>query len=756
MRSFLRLIFLYVITQTCPVCAQVFDDFHDQNLLNGLLWQGDLSHVTTNPNRQLQLSADSSGSSSIYFHYLSPDSNLQCQFWLRQNFSPSSLNWSRFYIRADHFDLLNATNALYLEFGESGTQDAPKLFLRQNGNDSLLAQGPLGSIASAFQLFFQFKYFENNYSLNVRNNMTQESTIWFSGSLPNLPLGAFTGLVFTYTNSNKENFFFDDLYFGPILETGSPHLIMTEIMSDPEPSNGLPITEYIELYNAGNFTQQLNGWKIQDDNTTCTLPSFWLHPSCYVTVVPTGHDAGFNQSNTIVVTSFPNLNNTAETIQLFHDLEPAKDVLSYSIEWHLDSIKKLGGYSLERRSLQEPCSDFNNWGSCQAILGGTPGGANSILDTLQDTLVPNITCAEVIDSINLSIYFSEPIDTLSLLYADINFSNNLGNFSREVFDYGFNQANAQLKLNFETPIPFSQPFEIFLFDFIDCWGNSNSDTTEFVNYQRPKLGDLVINELLFDPPAGGSDFVELYNKSNKYLDLSGCHISNGINSIEIFSTKLSPHEYVAFCPDTNFLMQFYPATSFENISAQSLPYFYNDSGTCELIYKSDILDQLHYSASWHSPLIENQEGVSLERLDAFGPTQSYQNWFSASKTIGFGTPGRENSQQLSSTQKGALVLSHPELSPDQDGYHDFLEINYQLPVSFMMGQVIIYSLSGDIVKRLIINELLDKDGSIIWDGSTEYGTIADFGIYVLDFKAFSTEPGVFFSRKVSFARCIKH
>ena len=155
-------------------------------------------------------------------------------------------------------------------------------------------------------------------------------------------------------------------------------------------------------------------------------------------------------------------------------------------------------------------------------------------------------------------------------------------------------------------------------------------------------------------------------------------------------------------------------------------------------------------------MLADTEGVSLERLDPTLPTQYAQNWFSAAQSVGFASPGRENSQQIGSKQKGALYLVNPEFSPDQDGYHDFLEIQYELPAPNMLVQATIYTMGGQLVKQLCINELFGTKGLLIWDGSTEYGSIANTGIYILEFKAFSTDPSLFFNRRLSFARCIKH
>ena len=132
MRLFLILIFLHLACTPRPVFAQVFDDFHDQSMFQGLIWGGDIGSFTTNSNRQLQLNAANSGSNSVFFMQPNLPTNWECSFWLRLNLSPSSLNFCRFYLFADQNDLLLASNALYLEFGEAGSQDAPKLFGRVN------------------------------------------------------------------------------------------------------------------------------------------------------------------------------------------------------------------------------------------------------------------------------------------------------------------------------------------------------------------------------------------------------------------------------------------------------------------------------------------------------------------------------------------------------------------------------------------------------------------------------------------------
>jgi len=542
---------------------------------------------------------------------------------------------------------------------------------------------------------------------------------------------------------------------GPPFEQQVPNLFITELMADPDPQQGLPNAEFVEIYNAGSNAQQLNGMVLSDATGSCTLPSYWLQPGSYATLVGNGQSSGFNPSKTIEVSSFVSLNNTGETLQLKNAQGLLLDQVTYQNSWYQDSIKMNGGFSLERCSLLDPCSAADNWRATQAQLGGTPGLQNSVFEAEPDTLAPFISFVEVRDSNQVAFVFSEPMDSVSLALCAITFDHSLGAFTRMALHYLQIQNGAQLLLIFENPIPRSEPIEVSFAALKDCWANACNQQVTFIRYEAPQPGDLLINEILFDPPSNGSDFVELYNASQKYLDLKQCNIGNGQATYAIKKPSISPRDYLALCPDTSFLSAFYPSTQSENTAFQTLPYFYNDSGTCILYCNGSILDQLTYKDTWHTALIIDTEGVSLERLDATAPTQNSNNWFSAAQNVGFASPGRINSQQIGSKQTGSLTLTQPEFSPDQDGYHDFLEIQYQLPAPNMLVQAAIYTLGGNLVKNLIVNELFGTEGVLIWDGSTEYGTIATNGIYILEFKAFSTDPSVFFNRRLSFARCIK-
>ncbi len=81
------------------------------------------------------------------------------------------------------------------------------------------------------------------------------------------------------------------------------------------------------------------------------------------------------------------------------------------------------------------------------------------------------------------------------------------------------------------------------------------------------------------------------------------------------------------------------------LTPASLPSFPDEEGFVLLLNQQGaVVDEVNYSDDWHFKLIDNAEGVSLERVDSDGPSQEAANWHSAASTAGYGTPGYKNSQ----------------------------------------------------------------------------------------------------------------
>jgi len=281
----------------------------------------------------------------------------------------------------------------------------------------------------------------------------------------------------------------------------------------------------------------------------------------------------------------------------------------------------------------------------------------------------------------------------------------------------------------------------------DPCGNQLMDENIEISWIIPQKGDVVINEILFNPWPGGSDFVEIYNRSAKNIPLNKLCLatrdaSGQLKNLDVFCkdrTVIEPGGCLAVTEDTAGICAFYKTPCRECIrKAPSLPPFNNDEGTVVLLSDSlYVLDEFPYSEEMHHPLIYDPEGVSLERIHPENPAGDHSNWQSASSDAGFATPGFRNSQYLKGAVKRTTVIfEQTSFSPNNDGFNDELIIRYETRTSGWTGNCRVFDLYGREVLYLLNNETLSTSGKITWTGIDAHGKKLPVGPYVVLFEAF--------------------
>jgi hypothetical protein len=529
-------------------------------------------------------------------------------------------------------------------------------------------------------------------------------------------------------------------------------VIINEFFPDPTPVIGLPEVEFVEVYNKSNKIFNLNGWKIGDASSDGTISDSWLLPGEYKVLTATANIPLYTSSTAVGVTSFPSLNNAGDDVVLKDNYGQIIDKLTYTDDWYRDNIKQDGGYTLELINPNDPCSDGDNWIASNWILGGTPGSSNSVFNTTPDTISPNITLALALAPNFLELQFNEGMDSSSLANALLSFNPNL------TIQNKFIQGSYPniMTIQFNENLMGSQLYSFSLNAIADCWLNSVALNGTFVLPETAQKGDVVINEILQNPLTGGQDWVELYNNSNKVLNLKDWQFANYDNdTIDNFNTiptnyLLKPNEYVVLGKDSTFVKQNYPFSIPGKFLYCELPSYNNDSGSVYLIYNSEIIDKVSYLDAWHFDLLDNTDGVSLERIDPNGDSDSKFNWHSAAEDIGFATPGKINSQYLPAISNGDVTFNDDIFSPDNDGYQDILQITFNLTSPGLLGKAQIYDDRGRLVRTIFSNELLGTSGTFSWDGTTDQQVKASIGVYALVFEVFSTDGGVFFVKQKAF------
>src|SRR5690554_3363566 len=515
-------------------------------------------------------------------------------------------------------------------------------------------------------------------------------------------------------------------------------IVINEFIPRVSPAVGMPEVQYVELYNRSNKYLYLENWKLSNNSTSGTIQGGWIYPGEYLLLVPTSGAVDYPSAS--IVSSWSSLKVTGDDVRLTAEDGTVVDFLTYTDAWYKDDLKKGEGWSIERINPELLCSSSDNWRASVDPSGGTPGIQNSIYNNTPDTDGPTVIGFETELPNRLVIRFSEPMDSLSLENTAFTSTPALTVSSRELVG----RYPTKLTLEFNESFIAGETYTFSLSNFSDCSGNTNNYDGTFIIPQASTKGDLIINEILFNPLTGGSDFIELYNNSDKYIDMKDWVLANYKNDTisnqkkVIQSYVLAPHDYVVLTVDSNFQLMNYPvATPGKFIQMSSLPSYTNDSSTVYLIFNDEVMDKVSYSEKWHFSLLQSKKGLSLERFSADEPSNSASNWHSASETIGFATPGRINSQDMKPGEEGGtLTLSSNSFSPDGDGFEDALILTYEVSSPDLLGDLIIYDDKGRLIKVLFQKELLGGKGSVKWEGTKGDGTKAAIGPYIIMFDMF--------------------
>lgn len=528
-----------------------------------------------------------------------------------------------------------------------------------------------------------------------------------------------------------------DFYIPQEPEVGD--VIFNEIMADPTPAVGLPESEYLEIYNRSDKVLDLRNWVLRNGTSDEVLGSHILLPGAYLVLCPEESlDAFIVYGDALGIPSFDALGNAGDELTLFDNEGEILDQVNYSEEWYQNDAWDNGGHSLELINPELPCSNGFNWKVSAAEIGGTPAAVNANLDLSPDTQAPDLTNGAIIGTQQIALSFSEPLSFSSIEEENVN-------ITPEISIVGIipGQENTEVLIITDDALQIGQVYTVTLTNVTDCSGNviSSINSVDVAIPEAHLEGDLVINEVLFNPYTGGVDFVELYNRSNRSIDLSTWKFANremgDLANVEAISEELLvilPGEIMAFTENRQNIYEFYPLSRRSQIKAiVDLPTYADDEGHVILMDNAGAIhDEFYYQKDYHFDLISDQNGVSLERIDYDRLTNDPTNWHSAASNVGFATPGYENSQLQPANGTGDAFSLEPDVfSPDNDGFQDVLNITYSLEQPGSAANITIYDSDGRLVRRLVRNQLLSTKGTLSWDGIRDDGRKARIGVHIL-------------------------
>lgn len=525
----------------------------------------------------------------------------------------------------------------------------------------------------------------------------------------------------------------------PFPATGE--LVITEIMADPTPSHGLPEREYLEIFNRGSDTLAVKGTLLIVGPDTAYLPDGLIVPGERIILCSTGSRSDLlPYGKVLAVKSFPSLNDAGELMALRNPEGSLVHAVNYGPEFLGDGPRSGGGWAAELTDTDNPFNEPFAWGPSADPSGGTPGRINSAAMTVADTRCPGVIAAWPVSEGTAAVLFDETVmlagagpwladgkETMPALSGDP---------ADRIVLVGLREVLAPGEI-----ITLLIPPQVT--DFagnLPCSGVIRTGLPA-----DPMPGDIMFNELLPDPAGNDSEYLELYNNSEKVFDLSRICLAGSSTAAATAITGihrlLLPAGYIALTTGSEDLSASYPCAAGESIfRADRLPAMPDDEGRLIMYDRyMNIIDRVDYSSAMHMIFLSGTEGVALEKVSPAFASDVASNWHSATAACSYGTPGAPNSVLVGGSTSGeGLTLSSGRISPDGDGFEDILSVGVFPGGEENILSVTIFSDRGYPVRRLAERAAAGAGAQFVWDGLSDSGARLPSGLYMIIAESCST------------------
>jgi Lamin Tail Domain/CHU_C Type IX secretion signal domain len=562
-------------------------------------------------------------------------------------------------------------------------------------------------------------------------------------------------ISYRYTSTRDRLLWFDDLTIDGLFseDQGPPEddpyltkavpgdVIISEIMADPSPPVALPSREYLELFNRGQETLNLKNWSLSDGIVNAVFPDKIIAPGSFMIVCQMEDTALFRcYGKTTGLKSFPALTNEGKILFIRDSKKTFIHGVEYSSDWYCDILRSGGGWSLEIIDADYPFFEYGNWRASRSEAGGTPGKINSVSGANPDIVFSGIENVFPDDSSKVKIRFSETIidlnkriESLELEGSIIDTLLNSDPLFREYIVF------------LDEPLEHGRIYTLTIGNEITDFAGNRMEKNEFrFGMTEPvRRGDILFNELLFNPFPGEPDFIEFYNCSDRIINVSDLmlvsvndelHDTSSVVLVSAENHCLLPCNYNVITTNKRLLLDRFSLSVADNIfEVSSLPSMPDDKGHLILFDRHlEKIDEVFYDEKQHYSLLNGYEGISLEKVMTNSISTDKTQWHSASESAGWGTPGAANSVLIEHPEDvNKINMSSTKITPDNDGNEDFLVINFNLAGLGNVISIDVFDETGRFVKRLTDNLLAGPETSVVWNGTAADEKLVSTGIYIL-------------------------
>ena len=280
-----------------------------------------------------------------------------------------------------------------------------------------------------------------------------------------------------------------------------------------------------------------------------------------------------------------------------------------------------------------------------------------------DLTPPVILSVNSIYQNEIEVVFNEALNaTTARTLNHYTLSNGVGNPTSAKLVAG---SASKVLLTFANSLTDALPYQLTVDRVQDKQGKAiNNATFDFIFSApvTPVFRDLVINEVYFDTKLTSglpnAEFIEVYNRSNKTIELRDFMITDKRDTAVFSSKVLLPGGYLTITSQSAL-------TAYSNLGAAlGLRNFPSLSNTGESIYllgrDKSVVDSVAYDQSFYNDVNKQSGGFSIELINPEKPCFDNTN-YAASVALSGGTPSLQNSVYSSSADITAPTLTALEV-----------------------------------------------------------------------------------------------
>ncbi len=437
-------------------------------------------------------------------------------------------------------------------------------------------------------------------------------------------------------------------------------IVINEIMYAPDGGE----SEWVELFNASGRKVNLKNWTVADNSTVIRLVNYDLileGDSYLIAAKDTAVQMKKEINNFLLCKNLPSLNNSGDAVVLKDSIGTIIDSVLYMPAWGGGS-----GKSLERKEYYLNSNDPAAWGTSLSLNNSTPGKINSISKKENDIAVSKILINPEMPIIGEDVAISALIKNVGKNPADFEIeifedSNHDSIFEKHVFIPG--KYSVQSKDSIIVALN-------YLIKNIDCKksitvkANFLNDQDTLNNYFSTVISpgynasSILINEVMLNPSGGEPEWIEIFNTTDKDIDLSGWSVNDILT--KPYTVKLQGEpiirsgEFLILAADSSIYSchKTIPCS----VYILNIPLLNNDEdGIVLKDGPGSTIDSMFYICKNY----KLSKGYSLERQSLKGSSLLTDNWGS-SKDIEQSSPGRVNSI---SAKKFDLLLGNIYTKP---------------------------------------------------------------------------------------------